>query len=56
MKVAKVGIGGAVQAKQNELAQIDIEQIEADVAWVALMTDVDLPSYDENGEEAGEDE
>ena len=45
--IKRVSIGGAAQAKQNELAQIDIERLSADLDWVALMTDVELPEDEE---------
>lgn len=57
MRVEKIGTS-VERARAEEARKADVMRIESEVAWVALMTDVDLPMIedDEVIEETAEDE
>lgn len=57
MRVEKIGTS-VERARAEEARKADLMRVESEVAWVALMTDVDLPMIedDEVIEESAEDE
>ena len=57
MRVEKIGTS-VERARAEEARKADLMRVESEVAWVALMTDVDLPMIedDEVIEETAEDE